>query len=65
MVDEAEPISRGVIFSLEEETVWASWPGKPGSIALGHIENVAYMMRDFLEQCDLGQRLVMSRLTLE
>jgi hypothetical protein len=46
-----------IVFSLEKGAVWASWPGKGASVELGHFESVTYMMRDFLAQCDFGERL--------
>jgi hypothetical protein len=46
-----------LIFSLNGSTVSVSWPGRPGSVELGDCETVAYMMRDFLAQCELGERL--------
>ena len=46
-----------IIFSLIDDAVWASWPGKEGSVELGRADAVSYMMRDFVAQCDLGERL--------
>ena len=46
-----------IIFSLLEETVWASWDGQSKSVALGHYGIVTHMMRDFLAQCALGEEL--------
>ena len=46
-----------IIFSLVDDTVWASWPDKSGSVALGPSDEVTYMMRDFLAQCELGEQL--------
>lgn len=46
-----------IIFSLVNGTVWASWPSKSASVELGHSDAVTYMMRDFLAQCDLGERM--------
>ena len=47
-----------VIFSLADDIVWVSWPDKEGAIALGNYKAVTAMMRDFLDQSDLGERLV-------
>jgi len=47
-----------IIFSLADGVVWASWPGREGSVRLGPEELVIHMMDDFLGQCDLGDRLV-------
>jgi hypothetical protein len=46
-----------IIFSMVDGTVWVSWPGKSGSVELGHSDAVTYMMRDFLAQCELGERM--------
>jgi hypothetical protein len=52
-----EPAVGQIIFSLEDGTIWANWPGKAASIELGQYEEVTIMMRDFLAQCDLAERL--------
>ena len=54
-------VTNTVIFSLVDGTVWASWPGKSTSVELGHCDGVTFMMRDFLAQCDLGERLTRSK----
>jgi hypothetical protein len=46
-----------VIFSLLDGFVWASWPRTRASVELGHCTAVTEMMRDFLAQCELGERL--------
>jgi hypothetical protein len=46
-----------IIFSLRDGYVWASWPGTNASVRLGRYEMVPAMMRDFLEQDAVGQRL--------
>lgn len=46
-----------VIFSLDNGVVWAHLPDGAEAIALGDFEGVTYMMRDFLAQCELGDRL--------
>ena len=52
------PAIDGIIFSLRDDVVWASWPGKHGYVELGPIDVVIYMMRDFLAQCEVAERLV-------
>ncbi|WP_156457700.1 hypothetical protein [Altererythrobacter sp. Root672] len=47
----------GVIFSLRDGEVWASWPGNPNAVRLGEVGEVSAMMRDFLQQVELGERL--------
>jgi len=46
-----------VIFSLADDFVWASWPGTVSKVRLGTYEGVTAMMRDFIAQCELGERL--------
>lgn len=46
-----------LIFSLVDGYVWASWPGTVASVKLGAQDPVRMMMRDFLAQCELGDRL--------
>ena len=46
-----------LIFSLTDGFVWASWPGTVASVKLGTWESVTAVMRDFLAQCELGDRL--------
>jgi len=46
-----------VIFSLADDFVWASWPGTDSKVRLGRCEGVTAMMRDFLAQCELADRL--------
>lgn len=50
-----------IIFSFMGDAVWASWPGRSGSVELGPADDVIYMMRDFLAQCDLGERLTVRK----
>ena len=50
-----------IVFSMADDTVLASWPGKKGSLALGPTDAVTYMMRDFLAQCELGERMARKR----
>jgi len=48
----------GVVFSLIDGFVWASWPGTLTTIRLGPCETVTPMMRDFLAQSEVGERLL-------
>jgi hypothetical protein len=45
------------IFSLKDGEVWASWPDRSSAVRLGEVEEVSAMMRDFLQQLELGKRL--------
>ena len=47
----------GIIFSLDEGEVWASWNGLAPPLRLGSQDRVEAMMKDFLAQGDLGRRL--------
>jgi hypothetical protein len=47
----------GIIFSSLDGFVWASWPETEAAVRLGRHEMVADMMRDFLAQDALGDRL--------
>ena len=47
----------GIVFSLRDGLVWASWPDTEVSVRLGRHDMVASMMRDFLAQDALGKRL--------
>jgi len=51
------PLTDTIIFSMVDGAVWASWPGKRASVELGHSDAVTYMMRDFLAQYELGERM--------
>jgi len=53
----------GIIFSSQGGYVWASWQEAEVSIRLGRHEMVASMMKDFLEQDALGERLSMRDLS--
>lgn len=46
-----------LIISLVEGFVWVCWPGTNASVKLGNHEPVIAAMRDFLAQCELGERL--------
>jgi hypothetical protein len=47
----------GIIFSLEKGQVWASWYGQGAPMLLGSQRRVSEMMRDFLKQEELAERL--------
>ena len=47
----------GIIFSLRDGYVWASWLDSEASVRLGRHDVVTSMMRDFLAQDAIGQRL--------
>lgn len=47
----------GVVFSLEDGEVWASWYGRGRPVLLGSQDKVSSMMHDFLAQVELGKRL--------
>ena len=49
--------SDGIIFSLEKDKVWASWPGHGAPLLLGTKQSVGEMMEDYLKQVKLGERL--------
>ena len=46
-----------VIFSFVNGFVWASWPGAAAIVRIGGYEATTTAMRDFLAQCELGERL--------
>ncbi len=50
-------LTQDLIFSMVDGFVWASWPGTTASVKLGNQESVTAVMRDFLAQCELGERL--------
>lgn len=52
-----EEFQSAVIFSSRNGRVFASWPGTSTSLDLGPPDGVAEMMRDFLAQCEIGERL--------
>jgi hypothetical protein len=47
----------GIVFSLEQGEVWASWYGQGPPVLLGTQRKVVTMMDDFLRQEELGRRL--------
>ena len=51
----------GIIFSSLNGFVWASWPETEAAVRLGRHGMVANMMRDFLAQEAVGERLTMRR----
>src|SRR4030095_2020676 len=51
----------GIIFSLRDGFVWASWPDSDASVRLGSHDLVAAMMRGFLGQDAIGLRLSQHR----
>jgi hypothetical protein len=50
--------TNGIVFSLRDGEVWASWYGEPVPLRLGSRRKVSEMMKDFLEQEALGERLI-------
>ena len=53
----ADESSGGIVFSLENGQVWASWYGQATPVLLGSRLEVSAMMRDFLAQEELARRL--------
>lgn len=51
------PIGKGIIFSLEQGQAWASWYRSGSRVRLGSKDEVAEMMKDFLAQLEIGERL--------
>jgi len=47
----------GIVFSLQNDEVWASWYGAGPPMRLGSQNRVEIMMEDFLAQGELGKRL--------
>ena len=54
-------LSDDLIFSLIDDYVWVSWPGTVASVKLGAHDAVRAVMRDFLAQCELGDRMTNAR----
>jgi hypothetical protein len=46
-----------IVFSLQNDEVWASWYGAGPPMRLGSQNRVEIMMEDFLAQGELGKRL--------
>jgi hypothetical protein len=53
----ADESSGGIVFSLENGQVWASWYGQAAPVLLGSRMEVSAMMSDFLAQEELARRL--------
>jgi hypothetical protein len=53
----ADESAGGIVFSLEQGTVWASWYGQGSPVRLGSQRRVSEMMKDFLAQEELAKRL--------
>ena len=53
----ADESDGGVVFSLEDGEVWASWYGRGRPVLLGSQDKVSSMMHDFLAQVEVGKRL--------
>ena len=49
--------SGGVVFSLDQGEVWASWYGHGRPVRLGSQRKVSEMMEDFLAQGEVAKRL--------
>ena len=49
--------SGGIVFSLEDDKVWATWYGQGPPVMLGSEAKVSSMMEDFLAQLAVGKRL--------
>lgn len=47
----------GIVFSLKEGAVWASWYGHDAPVMLGSERKVSEMMKDFLAQDEVARRL--------
>ena len=47
----------GVIFSLKNGQAWASWPTASYNLRLGPRDDVTEMMKDFVAQVELAERL--------
>jgi hypothetical protein len=56
MFSHANEASGGVIFSMEDGHVWASWYGQGPPVCLGSQRRVGQMMEDFLAQEELAKR---------
>lgn len=53
----ADESAGGIVFSLEQDQVWASWYGSGPPMRLGSRNRVGAMMKDFLAQEELADRL--------
>ncbi len=52
-----DELAGGIVFSLEQEQVYASWYGQDAPLLLGSRHRVKSMMQDFLAQEELAKRL--------
>ncbi len=57
MSEDTKPNPDAIVFSLADGVVWASWLEKTGWVELGPYNDVTEMMRNFLAQCELGERM--------
>jgi hypothetical protein len=48
----------GIVLSLRDNQVWASWLDDRAPVMLGDHEATLAVMRDFIRQSELGERLV-------
>lgn len=55
--DDWADCSGDVFFSFVDGFVWASWPGGSQMVKVGRYDAATAAMRDFLAQCELGDRL--------
>ena len=46
-----------LVLSLRDDQVWASWPDDRVAIRMGEHDAVLAVMRDFIRQSELGERL--------
>jgi hypothetical protein len=51
------PVGEGIVFSLDQGQAWASWHRTGSRVRLGSKDEVTEMMKDFLAQLALGERL--------
>jgi hypothetical protein len=56
---------RGIVFSLENGNIWASWYDSGPRVRLGSNDKVAAMMEDFLAQHRVAERLSQSARTAD
>jgi hypothetical protein len=56
MFSHADEAPGGVVFSMEDGHVWASWYGQGPPVCLGSQQKVGKMMEDFLAQEELAKR---------
>ena len=54
---DGRPTDLEIVFSSRDGYIWASWQGSEMAVKLGRHDMVAAMMRDFLAQDALAQRL--------